>query len=62
MRDVVADVKEDGDNVAVQTALQKLFSDLGPQYADRNGGYEFTRLCLVVATVHKWLSWNSLTS
>ena len=39
MRDVVADVKEDGDNVAVQTALQKLFSDLGPQYADRNGGY-----------------------
>lgn len=39
MRDVVADVKEDGDSVAVQTALQKLFSDLGPQYADRNGGY-----------------------
>lgn len=39
MRDVVADVKEDDDNVAVQTALQKLFSDLGPQYADRNGGY-----------------------
>ncbi|WPG34126.1 50S ribosomal protein L17 [Lactiplantibacillus plantarum] len=39
MRDVVADVKEDGDNVAVQTALQKLFSDLGPKYADRNGGY-----------------------
>lgn len=63
MRDVVADVKEDGDNVAVQTALQKLFSDLGPQYADRMVvTHEFTRLCLVVATVHKWLSWNSLTS
>ncbi|VDG17671.1 50S ribosomal protein L17 [Lactiplantibacillus mudanjiangensis] len=39
MRDIVADVKEDGDNVTVQTALQKLFSDLAPKYADRNGGY-----------------------
>ncbi|WP_047999200.1 50S ribosomal protein L17 [Lactiplantibacillus herbarum] len=39
MRDVVADVKEDDGNVAVQTALQMLFSDIAPKYADRNGGY-----------------------
>ncbi|MFC6201872.1 50S ribosomal protein L17 [Lactiplantibacillus nangangensis] len=39
MRDIVADVNEEDDNVTVQTALQKLFSDLGPKYADRNGGY-----------------------
>ncbi|BDZ30392.1 50S ribosomal protein L17 [Lactiplantibacillus sp. WILCCON 0030] len=39
MRDIVADVKEEDDNVTVQTALQKLFSDLAPKYADRNGGY-----------------------
>lgn len=28
-------------NVSVEdkTALQKLFSDIGPRYADRNGGY-----------------------
>ncbi|KRK48959.1 50S ribosomal protein L17 [Secundilactobacillus kimchicus] len=39
LRDVVADVKEDGDDVKIQTALQKLFSDVAPKYADRNGGY-----------------------
>ena len=36
---VVADVKEDGDKVVVQTALQKLFDDVAPRYAERNGGY-----------------------
>ncbi|KRL56387.1 MAG: 50S ribosomal protein L17 [Furfurilactobacillus sp.] len=39
VRDVVADVKEDGDNVKAQTALQKLFDDLAPKFAERNGGY-----------------------
>lgn len=39
MMDVVADVKEDGDKVVVQTALQKLFDDIAPRYAERNGGY-----------------------
>ncbi len=39
LRDVVADVKEDGDNVQISTALQKLFNEVAPKYADRNGGY-----------------------
>ncbi|GEK28052.1 50S ribosomal protein L17 [Furfurilactobacillus siliginis] len=39
VRDVVADVKEDGDKVTAQTALQKLFDDLAPRFAERNGGY-----------------------
>ncbi|WP_283679069.1 50S ribosomal protein L17 [Lentilactobacillus sp. Marseille-Q4993] len=39
IRDVVADVKEDGDDIEVTTALQKLFGDLATKYADRNGGY-----------------------
>ncbi|KRK97130.1 ribosomal protein L17 [Secundilactobacillus odoratitofui DSM 19909 = JCM 15043] len=39
LRDVVADVKEDGDTVQISTALQKLFSEVAPKYADRNGGY-----------------------
>lgn len=36
---VVADVKEDGDKVVAQSALQKLFNDLAPRFAERNGGY-----------------------
>ncbi|MBS9337357.1 50S ribosomal protein L17 [Fructobacillus parabroussonetiae] len=39
MRNEVADVKEDGDNIRIQTALQKLFEDVAPRFADRNGGY-----------------------
>ncbi|WP_251545457.1 50S ribosomal protein L17 [Limosilactobacillus caecicola] len=39
IRNVVADVKEDGDDIKVQSALQNLFEELGPKYADRNGGY-----------------------
>ncbi|GEO66049.1 50S ribosomal protein L17 [Levilactobacillus spicheri] len=39
VRNVVADVKEDGDDIKVTSALQKLFSELAPKYADRNGGY-----------------------
>ena len=36
---VVADVKEETDDVVVQSALQKLFDDLAPRFAERNGGY-----------------------
>lgn len=39
IRNVVADVKEDGDNVRVQSALQYLFEELAPKFADRKGGY-----------------------
>ncbi|MDF7637731.1 50S ribosomal protein L17 [Leuconostocaceae bacterium ESL0958] len=39
VRNEVADVKEEGDKVRVQTALQKLFEDVAPRFADRNGGY-----------------------
>ena len=39
VRNVVADVKEDGDDVKIQSALQNLFEEIGPKYADRNGGY-----------------------
>lgn len=36
---VVADVKEENDDVVVQSALQKLFDDLAPRFAEHNGGY-----------------------
>ena len=39
VRNIVADVKEDGDDMRVQSALQNLFEELAPKYADRNGGY-----------------------
>ena len=39
VRNEVADVIEDGDNVKVQSALQKLFDDVAPSFAERNGGY-----------------------
>ncbi|KRN89815.1 50S ribosomal protein L17 [Ligilactobacillus ceti] len=39
LMDVVADVKEDGDDIVVQTAVQKLFNDLAPRFAEREGGY-----------------------
>lgn len=39
VRNVVADVTEDGEDVKVSSALQKLFADLAPRYAYRKGGY-----------------------
>lgn len=39
VRNVVADVKEDGDNIRIQSALQNLFEELAPKYTERNGGY-----------------------
>lgn len=39
VRNVVADVKEDGDDLQIQSALQHLFEELAPKYAERQGGY-----------------------
>lgn len=39
VQNTVADIKEDGDDIKVTNALQKLFSEIAPKYADRNGGY-----------------------
>lgn len=39
VRNEVADVIEDGDDVKVQSVLQKLFDDVAPRFAERNGGY-----------------------
>ncbi|MDF7627459.1 50S ribosomal protein L17 [Leuconostocaceae bacterium ESL0723] len=39
VRNEIADVTEDGEDVKVQSTLQKLFDDVAPRFADRNGGY-----------------------
>jgi large subunit ribosomal protein L17 len=39
VRNEVATVKEDGDDIVIETALQKLFNDLAPRYKERQGGY-----------------------
>ena len=39
LRNEIADIHEEGEDVVVQSALQKVFSDLAPRYKDRNGGY-----------------------
>ncbi|MFD1417311.1 MULTISPECIES: 50S ribosomal protein L17 [Companilactobacillus] len=39
VRNEVANITEDDDAVVIQSALQKLFSDIAPRYEDRNGGY-----------------------
>ena len=39
VRNEVADIREEDEAVIVQSALQKLFSDIAPRYAERNGGY-----------------------
>jgi large subunit ribosomal protein L17 len=39
VRKEVANVIDKDDTVVVQSALQKLFSDIAPRYADRKGGY-----------------------
>ncbi|CAM3231521.1 50S ribosomal protein L17 [Vagococcus sp. PNs007] len=39
VRNEVADVREENEGIVVETALQKLFSDIAPRYAERNGGY-----------------------
>ena len=39
VRNEVAEVREEGDSVVVETALQKVFNGLATRYADRQGGY-----------------------
>lgn len=39
VRNEIADIHEEGDEVVVKSALQKLFTDDAPRYKDRNGGY-----------------------
>ena len=39
VRNEIADVREENEEVVVETALQKLFNDIAPRYAERQGGY-----------------------
>lgn len=39
VRNEVADVREENEEIVVETALQKLFNDIAPRYTDRQGGY-----------------------
>lgn len=39
VRNEIADVREEDEAIVVETALQKLFNDLGPRYSERQGGY-----------------------
>ena len=39
LRNVVANVSEEGDDIKVQSALQNLFEEIVPKYKDRQGGY-----------------------
>ena len=39
VRNEIASVREEGEEIVVESALQKLFNDIAPRYADRNGGY-----------------------
>lgn len=50
VRNTVADIHEEGEDVVVKSALQKLFSDVAPRYKERQGGY--TRI-LKLATARK---------
>ncbi|MGX6979194.1 50S ribosomal protein L17 [Vagococcus elongatus] len=39
VRNEIADVREENEEIVIETALQKLFDDIAPRYAERNGGY-----------------------
>lgn len=39
VRNEVADVREEGESIVVETAVQKLFNDLASRYSERQGGY-----------------------
>lgn len=39
VRNEIADVREENEDIVIETALQKLFDDIAPRYAERNGGY-----------------------
>ena len=39
VRNEVASVREENEEIVIESALQKLFDDLAPRFAERNGGY-----------------------
>ncbi|OJG10206.1 50S ribosomal protein L17 [Enterococcus asini] len=39
VRNEVASVREENEEIVIESALQKLFNDVAPRYADRQGGY-----------------------
>ena len=39
VRNEVADVREENEAIVVESALQKLFNDIAPRYAERQGVY-----------------------
>ena len=39
VRNEVAEVREENEKIVVESALQKLFNDIAPRYAERQGGY-----------------------
>jgi large subunit ribosomal protein L17 len=39
VRNEIADVREEGEDIVIEDALQKLFNNLAERYADRQGGY-----------------------
>ena len=39
VRNEVADVREENEEIVTETALQKLFNEIAPRYAERQGGY-----------------------
>lgn len=39
VRNEVADVREEDEDIVIESALQKLFNGLADRYADRQGGY-----------------------
>lgn len=56
IRDEIADVREEGEKVVVQTVLQKLFSDVAPRLLNVTVvTHKSTRPCLVAAMAHQWL-------
>ncbi len=55
LQNSIADVKAEGDDVKVTTALQKLFDELAPKYQDRQGGY--TRILKTMPRAVMVLRW-----
>lgn len=39
VRNKVASVREENEDIVIESALQKLFNDIAPRYAERQGGY-----------------------
>ncbi|MEO1769489.1 MULTISPECIES: 50S ribosomal protein L17 [Enterococcus] len=39
VRNEVAGVREENEEIVTESALQKLFNDIAPRYAERQGGY-----------------------